>query len=93
LTSWGHALPTDTWIHLAVVNDGRRTIVYVDGSPIARNPHDTSLGISTTGTPFVIGGTQYADAFDQGFFGTVGDVRIVNHALPVRDFMTGHRGR
>jgi hypothetical protein len=92
LTSWGHALPTDTWIHLAVVNDGRHTVVYVDGSPIARNPHDASLGIATTGTPFVIGGTQYANTFDQGFFGTVGDVRIVNHALPVRDFMIGHRG-
>jgi len=60
---------------------------------ITRNPHPAAVGISTTGKPFVIGGTQFADVFDQTFFGSVGDVRIVKRALRVDEFMTarGHR--
>jgi hypothetical protein len=26
-TSWGHAMPTGVWQHIAVVNDGRRSVV------------------------------------------------------------------
>ena len=92
-TSWSHAVPTDTWMHVAVVNDGRSTVVYVDGSPITRNPHPAAIGISTTGKPFVIGGTQFADVFGQTFFGSVGDVRIVKRALGVHEFMTAPRKR
>nr|WP_234380673.1 LamG domain-containing protein [Streptomyces sp. CMB-StM0423] len=54
-TSWSHTLPVGRWMHLAVVNDGRRTIVYVDGSKIPRNPTRRSTGIATLGKPFVIG--------------------------------------
>jgi hypothetical protein len=92
-TSWSHALPVDTWVHVAVVNDRVHTIVYVDGSPITRNPHEPANGISTTGTPFVIGGTQFANSFGQGYFGLIGDVRIVDRALAVREFMTGRSRR
>jgi len=90
-TSWSHAIPTETWTHVAVVNDGRTTVVYVEGSPIARNPRPAAQGIATTGMPFVIGGTPYANQFDQSFFGQLGDVRIVDHALTVREFMTAGR--
>jgi hypothetical protein len=92
-TSWSHAIPTDTWTHVAVVNDGKTTVVYVEGSPIARNPRPAATGISTTDMPFVIGGTQYAEVFDQSFFGQVGDVRLVDHALSVREFMTARPSR
>lgn len=37
-TSWSHALPVGRWTHIAVVNNGHRTVMYVDGSQIARNP-------------------------------------------------------
>ncbi|WP_426510378.1 LamG-like jellyroll fold domain-containing protein [Dactylosporangium sp. McL0621] len=87
-TSWSHALPVGRWMHLAVVNDARRTVVYVDGSPIVRNPTQPSKGITTLGKPFVIGATQFAEQFSQGFYGWIGDVRITAAALPVRDFLT-----
>ncbi|WP_433083871.1 LamG-like jellyroll fold domain-containing protein [Dactylosporangium sp. CA-052675] len=87
-TSWSHALPVGRWMHLAVVNDSRKTVVYVDGSPIARNPTQPSKGITTFGKPFVIGATQFAERFSQGFYGWIGDVRITAAALPVRDFLT-----
>ncbi|MBB2912024.1 3',5'-cyclic AMP phosphodiesterase CpdA [Streptosporangium becharense] len=87
-TSWSHALPVGRWTHVAVVNDGRRTVVYVDGSKIARNPTQRSKGISTLGKPFAIGGTQFAQKYGQGYYGWIGDVRIVSRALRPREFLT-----
>ncbi|GAB3283417.1 LamG-like jellyroll fold domain-containing protein [Kineosporia babensis] len=87
-TSWSHALPVGRWMHLAVVNDGKRTIIYIDGSPIARNPTQPSTGIATLGKPFALGGTQSAEKFGQGYYGWLGDVRIVDRALKPKDFMT-----
>ncbi|MFE9922529.1 LamG-like jellyroll fold domain-containing protein [Streptomyces sp. NPDC005774] len=90
-TSWSHTLPVGRWIHIAVVNDGRRTVMYVDGSKIVRNPTRPATGIETLGKPFVIGGTQFAEKFGQGFYGWIGDTRIVERALRPEDFM--QRGR
>jgi hypothetical protein len=86
-TSWSHALPVGRWTHVAVVNDGRRTVLHVDGSKIARNPAQPSTGIATLGKPFVIGATQFDESFGQGFYGWIGDTRVVDRALPVRDFL------
>ncbi|WP_307867792.1 LamG-like jellyroll fold domain-containing protein [Umezawaea beigongshangensis] len=87
-TSWSHALPVGRWTHLAIVNDGNRTVIYVDGSKIARNPTQQSRGITTLGKPFVIGGTQFAGQYGQGFYGWIGDVRIVSRALKPKEFLT-----
>ncbi len=87
-TSWSHALPLDRWMHLAVVNDGRQTVVYVDGSRIARNPTQESRGITTMGQPFVLGGTGSNNAYGQGFYGWIGDVRIVSRVLTPQEFLT-----
>ncbi|MEU6713380.1 LamG-like jellyroll fold domain-containing protein [Nonomuraea sp. NPDC046802] len=87
-TSWSHALPVGRWTHVAVVNDARRTTVYVDGSKIARNPAQPSKGISTLGRPFAIGATQFALRYGQGYYGWIGDVRIVARALKPKDFLT-----
>ncbi|MFJ8186547.1 LamG-like jellyroll fold domain-containing protein [Streptomyces sp. NPDC096105] len=86
-TSWSHALPVGRWTHVAVVNDGRRTVVYVDGSKIARNPAQRSTGIATLGKPFVLGATQFDEKFGQGFYGWMGDTRIVARSLSPRQFM------
>jgi hypothetical protein len=86
-TSWSHALPVGRWTHVAVVNDGRRTVVYVDGSKIARNPAQRSTGIATLGKPFVLGATQFDEKFGQGFYGWMGDTRIVARPLSPRQFM------
>ncbi|UUN30558.1 LamG-like jellyroll fold domain-containing protein [Streptomyces sp. FIT100] len=86
-TSWSHAVPVGRWMHIALVNDGRRTVMYVDGSKIARNPAQPSTGIATLGKPFVIGATQFDEAFGQGFYGWIGDTRIVNRPLKPQDFM------
>ena len=89
-TSWSHAVPTGRWMHVAVVNDGRHTTMYVDGSRIARNASEESRGISTLGKPFAIGGTPFAGSYGQGFYGWLGDIRIVARALRPDQFLTAH---
>jgi concanavalin A-like lectin/glucanase superfamily protein/calcineurin-like phosphoesterase family protein len=87
-TSWSHALPIGRWMHLAIVNDGRHTVVHIDGSKIARNPGQLSTGIATLGKPFVLGATQFAEAYGQGYYGWLGDVRIVARALKPAEFLS-----
>jgi hypothetical protein len=88
-TNWGHGLVEDTWWHLAVVNDGKHTVLYVDGCPTVDNPSTDSAGITTLGLTWLLGGHEYAGAVDQIFHGLIGDVRIVNRPLPIQEFMTG----
>ena len=88
-TNWGHGLPENAWWHLAVVNDGRHTVLYVDGCPVIDNPSTESVGITTLGLPWLLGGHEYGGAVDQVFHGWIGDVRIVNRPLSVPEFMTG----
>jgi hypothetical protein len=88
-TNWGQGLPEDTWWHLAVVNDGKHTILYVDGCPTVDNPSTVSTGITTLGLPWLLGGYEYGGVIDQIYDGWIGDVRIVNRPLRVDQFMTG----
>ncbi|MFF3961672.1 LamG-like jellyroll fold domain-containing protein [Streptomyces griseorubiginosus] len=87
-TNWGQETPLETWWHLAVVNDGRHTTLYVQGCPVVRNPKASAVGITSVGEPWLLGGYTYADKIDQIFYGRLGDVRIVSRALPVSSFMT-----
>ncbi|MEV5010823.1 LamG-like jellyroll fold domain-containing protein [Streptomyces sp. NPDC055692] len=88
VTNWGHELPLDTWWHVAVVNDGRHTTMYVDGCPVVRNPSTVANGITTLNMPWMLGGYEYGGKLDQVLHAFIGDVRIVNRALPVSTFMT-----
>lgn len=88
-TNWGQGLPEEQWWHVAMVNDGRRTIMYVNSSPVVDNPSTFSAGITTLGLPWLLGAGFYAGNLNQVFHGSIGDVRIVNRPLPVSQFMTG----
>jgi Concanavalin A-like lectin/glucanases superfamily len=89
-TSWSHAVPIGRWTHVAVVNDSRRTVIWVDGAPIVRNPRQPSRGISTLGRPFVLGATSFDLKYTHGFYGFLGDVRITGRALQPGQFLTAH---
>ncbi|MFF4399124.1 LamG-like jellyroll fold domain-containing protein [Streptomyces sp. NPDC001480] len=86
-TNWGQETPLETWWHLAVVNDGRHTTLYVEGCPAVRNPKAAAAGITSVGLPWLLGGYEYAGKIDQILHGRLGDVRIVSRALPVTSFM------
>ena len=88
-TCWGQGLPEEQWWHVAMVNDDRRTLMYVNSSIVVDNPLTVSTGITTLGLPWLLGADFYAGALDQIFHGWIGDVRIVNRALSTDEFMTG----
>nr|WSY50235.1 Tat pathway signal sequence domain protein [Streptomyces sp. NBC_00886] len=84
---WGQETPLETWWHLAVVNDGKHTTLYVEGCPVVRNPTASAVGLASVGLPWLLGGYEYAGKIDQILHGRLGDVRIVERALPVSSFM------
>ena len=86
-TNWGQETPLETWWHLAVVNDGEHTTLYVEGCPVVRNPKAPAVGITSVGLPWLLGGYEYGGQIDQILYGRLGDVRIVARALPVTSFM------
>ena len=87
-TNWGQGLPEDTWWHLAVVNDGKHTVMYIEGGPTVDNPTlIQSTGITQLALPWALGGYEYGGAINQIFHGWVGDIRIVNRPLSVDEFM------
>lgn len=61
--------------------------MYVDGCPVARNPATRTTGLATLGLPWLVGGYEYGGVLDRLMHGWLGDIRIVERALPVRDFM------
>ncbi|MGV9349605.1 LamG-like jellyroll fold domain-containing protein [Streptomyces spiralis] len=87
-TNWGHGLVELKWWHLAVVNDGRHTKLYVEGAPVVDNPNRVSTGLTSLGLPWLVGGHEYAGAVDIVFHGNIGDIRIVNRPLPADEFLT-----
>ncbi|MGW4673578.1 LamG-like jellyroll fold domain-containing protein [Streptomyces sp. NPDC004324] len=87
-TNWGHGMVELKWWHLAVVNDGRLTRLYVEGAPVVDNPNRLSVGLTSLGLPWLVGGHEYAGAVDVVFHGNVGDIRIVNRPLSAREFLT-----
>ncbi len=86
-TNWGHEQRAGEWFHLAVVNDGRFTTLYVDSSPLLRNPSTRSNGLATANLPWLVGANHYDNVVEQAFAGHIGEVRIVDRALPVKSFL------
>jgi hypothetical protein len=87
-TNWGHEEIAGRWFHLAVVNDGRHTTLYIDSSELLRNPATPSNGLTTTGAPWLLGANHYANTIEQSFAGHIGDLRIVDRPLSPKHFLT-----
>jgi hypothetical protein len=88
LTNWSHQIRGGgAWFHVAVVNDGHHSTLYVDGEPVLRNPRAESVGVATHDEPWMLGATHYGGVVEQSFYGWIGDVRIVDHALTPAELM------
>ncbi|MCX5399862.1 LamG-like jellyroll fold domain-containing protein [Streptomyces sp. NBC_00102] len=86
-TAWSHLLQQQEWWHVAVVNDGKVSKLYVNGCEEGRNPTSKAVGLASLHKPFLVGGYEWAGKANQVFHGTLGDVRIVDRALRVDQFM------
>lgn len=54
-----------------------------------RNPTRLNNGLLTTGEYWMIGANHYGRTVEHSFYGWIGDVRVVNRPLAVREFMLG----
>ncbi|MFF2484676.1 S-layer homology domain-containing protein [Paenibacillus sp. NPDC058071] len=89
LTAWSGENKLDEWIHVAAVNDGKTTDLYVNGAHQARNVKDDDYpptGIQTAKqdgeyTPFYVGNPY------NSFNGWIGEIRITDHALSKNEFL------
>lgn len=89
VTNWSHEIEREVWRHVAVVNDGRRTTMYVDGAPIVRSPRARSVGIAGDGNSWLVGASHFDHNVDKSFSGWLGDVRIADRALAPSRWLTG----
>lgn len=87
VTDWSFRTPTLTWYHVALVNNGKTTDLYINGSKDVRNSRLLATGLQTTGEFWLVGANHYGRSVGQSFYGWLGDVRIVNRPLNVREFM------
>jgi hypothetical protein len=91
VTAWGHLMASDRWTHVAAVNDGRYTDLYIDGSLMGRNPLSPATGLASSGKYWMLGAIDYDNVVEQTYHGLMGDVRIVDHALAPSQFMNAAR--
>jgi hypothetical protein len=56
---------------------------------VLRNPDTPAVGIANPGGSWVLGAYAYDKVVEQGFYGCLGDVRVVERALSPREFMLG----
>lgn len=86
-TNWSDQLMLGEWYHVAIVNDGARTLMFLNGEEVLRNPAEEVIGIATAELPWRVGANAYGDELDT-FNGWIGDIRIVDRAIGFDEFLT-----
>ena len=89
-SAWSHEIPLGEWVHVALVNDPEAMTVtmYVDGAPILRNVID-SVGLAGhQDVPWLLGTGGWDGAPADGFLGSIGETRFVDHALTADEWLT-----
>lgn len=89
---WSGSISAGQWLHLAIVNDPSEnyaTTMYVEGAPVLRN--NSSMHGILPPRNIAIGCGQYANSMNTGFFGSLGEIRLVNQPLPQNKWLTARR--
>ena len=92
--SWSGEIIAGTWVHIAIVNDPAThdTVMYVEGAPVLRNTSKVpGLATLSAGSPWVVGAGSWDGDRADGFFGNIGEVRVVAEALPSGKWLTARR--
>jgi hypothetical protein len=92
--SWSGEIIANTWVHVAIVNDptSHDTTMYVEGAPVLRNSTNVQgLATLSATSPWVIGGGSWDGDRADGYFGQIGEIRVVASALSPAQWLTGRR--
>ena len=83
-TNWSGEIIADKWMHVAIVNDEvtHETVLYIEGAPVLRNASNApGLAALAANMPWIIGAGSWDGQRADGFFGSIGEIRIVGKAL------------
>ncbi|MCR6475136.1 metallophosphoesterase [Variovorax sp. ZS18.2.2] len=92
--NWSGEVIADRWVHIAIVNDpvSHDTTMYVEGAPVLRNAAAIpGLATLSATSPWVVGGGSWDGARADGFFGNIGEVRVVAAALTPAQWLTARK--
>lgn len=92
ISCWSGGLSAGQWYHVAIVNDPAdgeyNTVMYVEGAPMLRG-NSGMLGIGYAGEALTcVGASQYDGSMEHGWFGKIGEVRIVPKVLTSDQWLT-----
>ncbi|HCE39513.1 MAG: serine/threonine protein phosphatase [Alcanivorax sp.] len=80
--NWSWEVASDYWYHIALVNDGERVQMYVDGSLTMRTGVDPQQGLLVEpGQPWNIGINSWQGNPGNLFAGDIAEIRINNRVL------------
>jgi hypothetical protein len=80
------ALPTNSWVHVAVALDGQRGIMYLNGNPLATNNNLTIRPWQLLARSNYLGESQFAA--DPSFNGKLDSFRVFGRALSAAEIKT-----
>jgi hypothetical protein len=66
---------------------GRRHRWASSSRGLLRNPSTRSNGLAATGAAWLLGANHYANKIEQTFAGHIGELRIVDRALSLKEFL------
>lgn len=88
-TNWSHELPDGRWQHIAIVNDGNKTDMYVEGVKVLRNSIGSKgLGIANGGKPWRIAAGTSNGLLHYGFNGCINEIRMTARPLQPSEWLT-----
>lgn len=93
-TNWSGEIIADKWMHVAIVNDEvtHETVLYIEGAPVLRNASNApGLAALAANMPWIIGAGSWDGRRADGFFGSIGEIRIVGKALKPAQWLTARR--
>lgn len=88
-TLWSGEIMPGSWHHVAIVNDpaAGTVIMYVDGVPVLRNASQVGGMMAADFMPWIIGASTWNEEPEHGWYGCVGETRVVDHALTTDQFL------
>ncbi|MEG3123914.1 LamG-like jellyroll fold domain-containing protein [Sphingomonas sp. GB1N7] len=94
-TNWSGEIIRDTWYHIAIVCDPatRETTLYVEGAPVLRNVSSGAIGMrsQSVNNPWIIGASWWNGGRVDGYFGHIGEIRLVGRPLGPDQWLTARR--
>jgi len=94
-TNWSGEIIRDSWYHIAIVNDPATltTTMYIDGAPVLRNVGNAAIGMRSQSTPqpWILGAGWWNGVLSDGFFGAVGEIRMVYRPIGRDQWLTARR--